>query len=661
MPLRQPPNFKAVDDRLFEIPQPAIGGINLKDLEYEQEVSQSPYMLNMMYRNGAFSKRYGQEIYKEYSEEVYAMIIYRNRLIVHSGTKMYSEENEIANSLPERKGLFVLFNQNLYYICDNIYCYNGETWNSVEPYIPTIVINRKPDGSGGDTSEAYNMLGTGFQNNFHGDGTSTEYKLTDTDLDNVVPKVTVDNEEWTYDANLSAAKTFKVDYTAGKITLKSAAPSGTNNVEIIAYKHDSEWDDYHNQIVNSKYYSCFGGNNNSRLFLAGGGKSTYYYSEVYDASYFPYTNYAKVGNGADDITGFGQQYNVLLIFKPTEIYSLTYYQNTASTTTDESQIGIGSFASQIVNAAIGCDCPNTIQLINNQLTWFSSRAGICTLISTNIVDERNVRVISRNIEKTNNMNVVGIMDIDIFEGDDSLREDVTSVDYDDKYFLVFPKRFVKNNDQFVESDYGICYVWDYGISPYITSSNRLTHAKELAYFLFDHFYVKQFLRINSDLIYCSSKDGFKNKLIRLNLGFSDVNYDGLTDEEGILLDKIAIDAYYMTPFFQFNAVEYLKTIKNIYIQCRGDTSTVIDVYYATDETNDFEQDPESIRIGGKIWEHFSWETFEWFIVNHANTFRRKCSLKKIQMASFFFKNNMVERDLSITHISLQYQIVKYVK
>ena len=37
-------------------------------------------------------------------------------------------------------------------------------------------------------------------------------------------------------------------------------------------------------------------------------------SEVYDASYFPYTNYARVGNSADDITGFGQQYNVLLIF-----------------------------------------------------------------------------------------------------------------------------------------------------------------------------------------------------------------------------------------------------------------------------------------------------------------------------------------------------------
>lgn len=713
MPLIKQPSFKATADKMMEIPQPAYGGLNLKDLEYEQEVGQTPYMLNMMYRNGAFSKRYGQAIYKSGTDTIYNMIMYRGSLFRHIGTKIYKDDTELATGIAEQKGLFVKFNQNLYYFCSKIYqCYfdskqyklleeqpsdwatswtsyyrytngayvqltdasaptwavdtfyksnpnyNTLVWEEVTPYIPIITINRKPDGTGGDSSEAYNMVGTGFQNNFHGNGTSVDYYLTDKNLDSGtgnIPKVTIDNEVWTYDENLSAAKTFKCNYEEGKITLKSAAPSGTNNVEIIAYKHDAEWTDYYNQILGSKYYSCFGGNNNSRLFLAGGGKSTYYYSEVYDASYFPYTNYARVGNSADDITGFGQQYNVLLVFKPTEIFSLTYYQATSDTTTSESQIGIGMFSSQVVNSSIGCDCPYTIQLINNQLTWFSSKVGVCTLVSTNIVDERNVRPISRNIDKTNNYGVQGILDIDLVgDGTSVIYETVQSVDFDNKYFLVFPKKYTHTNNTYTQEDCGLCYVWDYQISPYVVTSSKVTNPRELSWFLFDHFYVRQFLPINDEMVYSSDLTSLQGKLIKLNDTFEDLDFNGDSKAD-------AIESYYMTPFLQFDAVEYLKTIKNLYIQCRGDTASNIDVYYYTDESREPTQDPDSIIIGGRIWNQFDWSTFDWQVINWGNTYRRKCSLKKVQMASFLFKNNEANRDMSITHVSLQYQVVKYIK
>ena len=58
-PIQNYRKHEPTQDKMLEIPQPAIGGLNLKDLEYEQDVSQSPQMLNVMYRNGAFSKRYG--------------------------------------------------------------------------------------------------------------------------------------------------------------------------------------------------------------------------------------------------------------------------------------------------------------------------------------------------------------------------------------------------------------------------------------------------------------------------------------------------------------------------------------------------------------------------------------------------------------------------
>ena len=106
MPLRATPSFAPVAERMFEIAQPGIGGLNLKDLEYEQEPNQSPYMMNMMYRNGAFSKRYGQEVKETFSDTVYDAIYYRDHLIVHCGTKIYKDDEDttIASDIAEQKG-----------------------------------------------------------------------------------------------------------------------------------------------------------------------------------------------------------------------------------------------------------------------------------------------------------------------------------------------------------------------------------------------------------------------------------------------------------------------------------------------------------------------------------------------------------------------------
>ena len=97
------------------------------------------------------------------------------------------------------------------------------------------------------------------------------------------------------------------------------------------------------------------------------------------------------------------------------------------------------------------------------------------------------------------------------------------------------------------------------------------------------------------------------------------------------------------------------------VTCRGDTASVINLYYYTEESINREKEPESIRIGSRIWQKFEWDTFQWLTVNWAYTFRRKCSLKKIQMCSFYFENDEVNRDMSISHIALQYQIVKNIK
>lgn len=639
MPIQPMPKFKAVPDKMLEIPQPAIGGLNLKDLEFEQENHQSPYMLNVMYRNGAFSKRYGQEIYSSYSDTVYSTVVYDDAIFAHSGTKIYRGQTEIASGMPLTKGLFIVFAQKLYYLVSSgFYEYDGNTFTAVNTYVPDFLINCKPDGStGGDGIDDLNILGTKFKITFNAEANVTEYNCgiyTSVDGNeladwNVRPKIWVEDVE---------TNDFTVDSANKKITFATAPPEGSMNVVMEFTMVAGLMDTEKNQILNSKFYDTFGGANNSRLFVAGGGKSKYYWSQAYDISYFPENNFATLGNTEEDITGFGRQYNVLIVFKPREIYSIYSYTETSSTTVVEENIGLESFRSQLVNARIGCDAPNSIQLINNLLTWFNSKEGICTLVSTNVQDERNVRIISRNIERTNNFAVKGVLDYD----ENPLT--IQSADYNNRYFLVFPSS-------------GYCFMWDYEISPYrYSTSGSETNPRELDWFLFDHFYVKEFLKLGKQLLYVSSNSDFSNKLIKLNAGFVDLDFDGNGEGD-------AIHSYYMTPFFQFGAVEMLKNIKNVYIQCRGDTNTSINMYYYTDDSTQPEPEPEPINVAGSktLWESFSWESFHWFMNIWGNTFRRKCNIKKVQMASIFFDNDQVNNDMSITHIGLQYQLVKYIR
>lgn len=639
MPIREMPKFKAVPDKMLEIPQPAIGGLNLKDLEFEQDNNQSPYMLNVMYRNGAFGKRYGQEIYNSYPDTIYSTVYYDDFVFVHSGTKIYRTNTEVASGLPETKGLFIIFAQKLYYlISSGFYEYDGTSFETIDSYVPDFIINAKPDGStGGDVTDDLNILGTKFKIIYNGTENDTVYHVKEYNgaegneiIDwTVRPTILVDDTE---------TNDFTVDTSAQTITFATAPGEGSMNVVMEFTIKSTVFADQRSQILSCKFYDTFGGANNSRLFLAGGGNSKYWWSQAYDISYFPENNFATLGNTEDDITGFGRQYNVLIIFKPREIYSVYSYTETSSTTVIEENIGLESFRSQLVNARIGCDAPNSIQLINNLLTWFNSNEGVCTLVSTNIQDERNVRIISRNIERTNNFGIKGILDYD----ENPLT--IESADYNNRYFLVFPSS-------------GYCFMWDYEISPYrYSTSGGETDPRVLDWFLFDHFYVKEFIKVGKQLVYVSSNSNFANKLIKLNSSFVDLDFnnDGEAD---------AIHSYYMTPFFQFGAVEMLKNIKNVYIQCRGDTNTSIDLYYYTDDSAEPEPEPEPINVAGgfNLWSEYAWNDFHWFMNIWGNTFRRKCNIKKIQMASIYFENNQVDNDMSITHIGLQYQLVKYIR
>ena len=690
MPLQQMPTFKPVADKNLDIPQPGIGGLNLADLEFEQEVSQSPYMKNVMYRNGAFSKRYGQKTYSDYSSKgvVYSAIYYDGSIFVHAGTKIYLDGTTITDvtdeyvTLPESEGVFIVFMQKLYYLVSGtsggtfdsdksfIYEYRKEGNNPkkfyrINAYIPDVLYNCYPSGDrGADTHDDYNVLSDKETFIYNGTEATVKYNVGMYDQDRWIDwthpenfTIKVDGSEWEYDPTATTGNKYKIDISGTpdtyEIVFATAPGEGSMNVEMtFVMKHDIEmWTKARPQTLNCRIFDTYGGQYNSRVFLAGDGESHYFWSASGDISYFPAENFATLGNTEYDITGFGRQYNALIAFKPTETYQIVSYIETTSTTVVEEDVGLEYFRNILVNPRIGCDAPHSIQVINNLLTWFNSKLGVCTLVSTNIADERNIRVLSRNVEHTNNFAITGLLDVD------ENPKNIVSADFDRKYFLAFPSN-------------GTVFMWDYEISPYFySSSNGETSPSKLSWFYFDRMYVKEFVPFEKKLLYLSSylepvdvgqtpSVDFRKHLVELNNSFEDLDYD----DDGV---GDPIESYYQTPFLQFGSTAMLKNIKAVYIQTRGDTSAFLDISYYTNDSVEPEHEPDYINVNtgdsGRLWNSFTWDNFIWFVKAWANTFRRKCNLKKVQMVAFRFDNSEFRKDMSITDISVQYQLVRYVR
>lgn len=604
---------------------PISGGVNYADLEYMLADNQSPKMENMWYDGRVLGKRPGQAWAAEGLPELLCGTAYGSALIVATGdgklirvTFDGEEPEELYSGLTGGKGTFFTFGGRLYYLNGKEYLvYDGTACKEVEPYAPNIIINRPPNGEGGDLTDNYNRLGGAFRNTFNGDGESKVYQLTDTELDDGICEVVVDGKQmesgWT------------VDYKTGKVTFTTAPSKGTNNVEITVSKLDTNMRE---NLLSCTSAAVFGGTNGTRIFLAGNGTSTYFYSDLTSPDYFPENNYNVVGDNTP-ITALALQYGVLIVFKESEVWQVSYSESGG---TD----GRVSFPLKAVNRGIGCDCPGSVQLINNSLVWLSSKVGVCILCSTQIEDERNVQVISRNIMGTADR--PGLLQC---EG----LHDATSADWKGKYWL-------RTGDK--------VWVWDYEATPYQQSYNPDLAAKALAWFPMTGITAGQFLILPEagglGLCYLtnapspSAEDGEAAMEGRVAVLISDYRDFG----EGYR-------ALWRMPVRGFNLAYRLKTVVEMWVTVRTDTNTRIAVRYITDEEQNGVLEEEPILASSFSWRTFAWDTFTWRIFAFARTFRRKPKKKKIQYFAVEFENSDPGRDLNISGVTLSWRIAKKVK
>ncbi|WP_087066446.1 hypothetical protein [Intestinibacillus massiliensis] len=585
------------------------GGLNLEDLEFKLKDHQSPDVLNMWYRNRTLCKRFGQDWF---TEDIGAAVLavyhkpYKGEFVLHAGTKMLTVSRdgktvtERKTGLTEQGGSFLLFGGKLWYRNGAEYLvFDGETCKDVVPTIPNVVINRTPDGSKGDLTDGYNLLGAGFSNTFNGDGTATAYTLTEKGLDATAVKATVGTTEITEGSGLT------VNRTNGVVTFSTAPAKGQNNVVITAYKSSKE---EREKVIKCRYAATYGGQNNSRVVIGGNGSSTFYISEVLDPAYFPADSDFTVSNNSSDIYGFGEQYDILCVFLERSIYGLSY-----SFADSE-----GRFSTVCINPDVGCDMPGTIQLIENRLVWCNTYGGAYTLVSTQIENERNVQPISRNIR--GNALRPGLLQ------EDGLKS-AFSCDFENRYWLCVNGR---------------AYVWDYGVSPYAYSGETDADAARLSWWRFDNIHGVGFCEDDGTLYIVRD-----NRMVRFQNDFED--FGG------------AIMCRYQMPLRDFGLQNYLKTVMECWITARADTASRIRIKYITENEPNGEYDTEDIRVPAKMWGGFLWNTFLWTVINFAKSFRRKPNKKKVFLFGLLLENNEKSRDMSISAITLTWRGAKKVK
>jgi len=625
------PNYSSTQYRNFNVEYAGTGGLKIRDLEYNVDPSQSPDMVNMIVRNGVFGKRRGGthiDMGIEF-DSILSMDDYGSALIVQATKNnvcslykvtdtTYSKLIDLSSS---DRGSYCKYNRMIYFMNGTDFIqYDGTTASVVKnsAYAPDIVINRSagPKTSDtynvGDLVEDYNRLGAGYKCTFDGDGTHNDFWLIQENNDSTTPLVEVGvNDDYVMVETLdgTTAHQFTYDKDLGKVCIQPIPVSGTNNVVITAYKTDES---YVETITKCKYMYAYGGDNSNFLFVGGNGNGKIYYSSTLDASYFPESNYMTIARGTDDITGFCEQSGMLCIFTNDRLVG-TYY------TYDSEK---SYYTTSTVNDDVGCDCPNTIQFIDNRVTWLNSKYGVCCLANTNVRGEKNVYRLSRNIDSGLKKGLLNEENI----------KNAFSINHDGKYWILL------NNK---------AYVWDYESGYIVTKINYDDDkmARKLSWYKMEYPTSKSIGSascIGNDMYY-----SYGGKIIKQDDSLSD---DGET-----------IHARYKTMMNDFDYIDYLKNIKKMFVSVRGDTPSQIKITYYTDEEPDGVQDEDDIIVPSKIWNGFSWKTFGYSKINWEKSFARNVSIKKVFVFGVLFTNDENYKDMSISSIKFYYLASKKVR
>jgi hypothetical protein len=613
-----------------------FSGMNLRDADTAIGEGQSPYMKNITLDDGGKpTKRRGQTWLMEvdiedtpirgYYEELFA-----GRHVFAGSENLYSYDEEtgtlteLMTGLSNKEGFFYVFNDVLYYKNGAEFISVSSTFTAQDViedglgYIPTIVINKNPDGTGGTTYEQRNLIQPKFTETFKGDGT-TEYYLSYGDLDEepVTVRVVIDNV-WT---DYTEDTDFTVDRELGKITF-NVAPAESDAVANVSITASKTEEGYADRIVKATRVTLYGGGtNDSRIFCCGNEdyKNVYWHTGLTgntnnDALYYPEFGFNRIGSDAKMISGWSYLYSLLIALKEDGIYKITYSLVN----------GLATFPAAILNRQIGCDMPGSIQIIKNFPVFGNTQSGLWTIVNVLASDtEKNVEPISALINKP----PIQISDIKgLLEESETDLKAATSFDDGHKYYLCIGDH---------------CWVWDYDRRPY-SAGNQ------------DSLIWYYWTNIAAGHWHYSGREAYYSHRTTGNI----VKFQDNLNDFGE-----PIDGRYRIKRFNFDRPERLKDIPSVWITTRAAADVTIDVTYLNDSGGEQMETlvvPAS-SVASFDWDNWDWDNFTWDVQQYAPTLKTRPKVKKTNYFSMEYRNNKVNENLSLLNIVIFYNFSAYVK
>lgn len=403
-------------------------GVDFSKRKDEVYLYRSPDALNVWknYKgsNGnCIETRPDLELLKNYSDTIFGLFFYNNKLIVHSGTNLYEEDKLIYSSMAQNKSVMFTHGKKLYIIDGNEYLvYDGTKAKAVEGFIPTTTTGKSATGEGTKLQDV-NLLTGVRKNAFTGDGESTAFQLDTEEFDaDYIVRAWVNDEE---------TIKFSTDPSRGIITFETppSAPDtvGQTNV-IIQFRKTIKG--YRERIVKCTMVEQF----DNRVFFSGNPEfpNVLFHSALEDPTYCSDLDYYEEGTDDSKITSIITGNNALWVLKePSQSNTTIFYHNPALDDT------YGKIYPS-VHSSISTGCVAKGINFNDVISFFSDRGmeGITGDVTTEqVLEHRSSLIDSRLLNENNYKNLI----LEKWEG-------YLLVIVDNKIYLADSKAMFTNND-----------------------------------------------------------------------------------------------------------------------------------------------------------------------------------------------------------------------
>lgn len=414
-----------------------------------------------------------------------------------------------------------------------------------------------------------------------------------------VEKVVVDGKE------LKLTTDYKVSDDLTSVVFTTPPPVHdpmVNNTVEITYSLSNE--KAAKNILDCTYATVYGGSSDAVIVLAGSEDqpNAFFWnsndSVSMNASYWPVTSYNLAGDSKDGITGFGHQYNTLIVLKGRSVGRVTYDTETLN---GRETIAL---TYETINSKIGCDLPWTIQLIENNVVFCNTSGGVFIVRDSSSALENNIVCISRNVNGTPQRRGL------LYAVQKADKDVVCSVDDDNRYWLCAD---------------GHVYLWDYVLSDW----------KDPSWFYFDNIYGVAFMRAY-------------NKTYLFDTNAWVIQFGRFFMDHGRPIEKV----YQFPPQF-FDTYDRLKDIMHVIFTIRSDTDSEVQIEYQSD----YETRRDLTTIQSHSWRlsprNLSYRDLR--VQDFAFVARRKPGCRHVRHFSMRLYNNEAAQDLAILSAQIYFR------